>query len=155
MYAIVILSLGATWPGPPSTCLGTMVNAAAPAAAEARNLRRLMSSLGAMVIFSLGNRSRGCVEFRFDFARRIWYSESPRLAASDAGTLPPHPKHGSRRDRRILPSDYRRAGSRASPPARSGTCVRIAAVLLLSSSTAIAQSTALVGATVIDGTGKA
>src|SRR5215218_3214228 len=52
MYASVILSLGATWPRPPSTCLGTMLNAATPAAVEARNSRRLMSSLGAMGIFS-------------------------------------------------------------------------------------------------------
>src|SRR5215213_498613 len=52
MYASVILSLGATWPRPPSACLGTMLNAATPAAVEARNSRRLMSSLGAMGIFS-------------------------------------------------------------------------------------------------------
>src|SRR5215204_2970264 len=70
MYAMVILSLGATWPRPPSTCLGTMVNAATPAAAEARNSRRSMSSLGAMVIFSLRKRSTGCVEVRFDLPRR-------------------------------------------------------------------------------------
>jgi imidazolonepropionase-like amidohydrolase len=50
----------------------------------------------------------------------------------DAATLPPHPKHGSRWE-----------------------FARIAATLLLMSSTALAQSTALVGATVIDGTGKA
>src|SRR6478609_4982592 len=57
MYAIVILSFGATRPRPPSTWLGTMVNAATPAAAPAavvRNSRRLMSSLGAMVTLSLG-----------------------------------------------------------------------------------------------------
>ena len=41
-----------------------------------------------------------------------------------------------------------------SAPAGSGTLVRLAVALLLTSSTAIAQSTALVGATVIDGTGK-
>src|SRR5688572_23672701 len=45
---------------------------------------------------SLGNRSRGWVAFQFDFPRWISYSESPRLAPSDATTLPPHPKHGSR-----------------------------------------------------------
>jgi hypothetical protein len=41
--ATVIFSLGATVPGPPSTCLGTIVNAAADAAEYARNLRRLIS----------------------------------------------------------------------------------------------------------------
>src|SRR5204862_6360526 len=84
MYAIVILSLGATWPRPPSTCLGTMVNAATPAAVEARNSRRLMSSLAAIVILS-GNRSRDCVAYRFDF--RAGYGTA-RLHGSQRRTLP-------------------------------------------------------------------
>ena len=97
--------------------------------------------------------------FWFDFPRRIWYAESPRLAASDAATSPSRPKHGSRWDRRILSPDYGSAASRASAPARiqplAQRLVRIAAALLLTSSTAFAQTTALVGGTVIDGTGKA
>src|SRR5687767_2202013 len=107
-----------------------MVNAATPAAAEARNSRRSMSPVGAMVILSPGNRSWAAWRSG-STSRRIWYSESPRLAPSHPATLPPHSKHGSR-----------------------WGVARMAAALLLTSSTAIAQSTALVGATVIDGTGR-
>ena len=39
MPASVVFSLGAVWPGPPSTCRGTTVKAAA-APVRARNLRR-------------------------------------------------------------------------------------------------------------------
>src|SRR5688572_17579330 len=107
-----------------------MVNAATPAAAEARNSRRSMSPVGAMVILSPGNRSRAAWRSG-STSRRIWYSDSPRLAPSDPATLPSHSKHGSR-----------------------WGFARIAAALVLTSSTASAQTTALVGATVIDGTGK-
>ena len=75
--------------------------------------------------------SRGICTHGFDFPRRIWYSAFPRLAPSDAAALPPHPEHGTR-----------------------WGLARIAAALLLTSGTATAQSTALVGATVIDGTGR-
>jgi imidazolonepropionase-like amidohydrolase len=69
--------------------------------------------------------------------------------------MPPRPKHRQRGERLILPPNSRIAAGRAGAPVRSGPCVRVAAALLLTSTTAIAQSTALVGGTVIDGTGTA
>jgi hypothetical protein len=42
MYPSVILSLGAIYPGPPRTCLGTIVIAREAAAADPRKSRRLI-----------------------------------------------------------------------------------------------------------------
>src|SRR6185436_68588 len=50
MIATLTLSLGATNRGPPSTCLGTMVKAAAAAAVVAMNSRRVVVGLASMSV---------------------------------------------------------------------------------------------------------
>src|SRR5690349_11134452 len=66
-----------------------MVNAATPAAAEARNSRRLMSSFGTMVILSPGESIQG-ITLRFECARGIWYAESRRFAAPAGCRIAPN-----------------------------------------------------------------
>src|SRR5512139_2935936 len=75
MYDRVSLSLGAVYPGPPRTCLGTMVRAS-PAAAEARNSRRWMSSLGTVEISFLPRLAR-------DTGRSLSLGSLCRLRAPD------------------------------------------------------------------------
>src|SRR5215218_27392 len=50
LLATFTLSLGATKRGPPRTCLGTMVNAAAAAVVVAMNSRRVVAVFGCMVV---------------------------------------------------------------------------------------------------------
>ena len=50
MIATFTLSLGATKRGPPRTCRGTMVNAAAAAVVVAMNCRRVVVGFGSMLI---------------------------------------------------------------------------------------------------------
>src|SRR3970040_1085226 len=52
MSATLTLSLGATKRGPPRTCRGTMVNAAAAAGVVARKSRRVAVGFGILVIVS-------------------------------------------------------------------------------------------------------
>ena len=51
MPAMLSFSLGGVWPGPPSTCRGTMVNAAAASPPRSRVLREM--AFGFVRVFSL------------------------------------------------------------------------------------------------------
>src|SRR5215207_6624587 len=63
MIATFTLSLGATKRGPPRTCRGTMVNAAAAAVVVAMNSRRVVAGFGCMVILrGVGDRDSSIID---------------------------------------------------------------------------------------------